>query len=65
MSSQNLTLVLAELHARMITTGNISDSHRRVLAEALSSPGLEEGARLAIDRLLVGHASDRLPHLQT
>jgi len=64
MSSQNLTLVLAELQARMVTTGNISDKHRRVLSEALSSPSLEETARLAIDRLLVGTAGDRIPHPQ-
>jgi hypothetical protein len=64
MTSQNLTLALAELQARKVSTGSISDSHRRVLAQALGSPNLEESERLAIDRLLVVAMSDRCPHPQ-
>ncbi|NEQ43169.1 MAG: hypothetical protein F6K00_06265 [Leptolyngbya sp. SIOISBB] len=62
MTSQNLTLALAELHARMVSTGTISDSHRRVLSQALGSPNLEESERLAIDRLLWGGHQDRCPY---
>lgn len=64
MTSQNLTLALAELHARMVSTGNISDSHRRVLSQALGSPNLEESERLAIDRLLWGEHRNRCPYPQ-
>jgi len=65
MTSQNLTLALAELQARKVSTGSISASHRRVLAQALGSPNLEAAERLAIDRLLVGAMGDRCPHPQT
>jgi hypothetical protein len=58
MTSQNLTLALAELHARMVSTGTISDSHRRVLSQALGSPDLEEAERRAIGRLLVDNSYD-------
>ena len=64
MASQNLTLALAELQARMVSTGTISDSHRRVLSQALGSPNLEESERLAIDRLLLGESRDRQPYPQ-
>ncbi|MEM9767625.1 MAG: hypothetical protein AAF892_07090 [Cyanobacteria bacterium P01_D01_bin.71] len=56
MTSQNLKLALAELHARAVSTGTISDSHRRVLRQALSSPDLADDKRVAIDRLLVAVA---------
>ncbi|MEM6837447.1 MAG: hypothetical protein AAF609_11370 [Cyanobacteria bacterium P01_C01_bin.120] len=59
MTSQNLKLALAELHARAVSTGTISDSHRQVLRQALSSPDLADDKRIAIDRLLVAVASDR------
>ena len=59
MASQNLILALAELYDRMLYTGNISDSHRRVLTEALDSPNLKEEERVAIDRLLVGPTGKR------
>ena len=62
MTSQNLTLALAELQARMVCTGTISHSHRRVLSQALGSPNLEEAERLAIDRLLLGGGRDRCPY---
>ena len=52
MTSQNLALAISDLYARTIETGKIADSHRRVLKEAICSPGLAEEERLAIDRLL-------------
>ena len=59
MASQNLIFALTELYDRMVYTGTISDSHRRVLTEALDSPNLKEEERLAIDRLLVGPTGNR------
>lgn len=59
MTSQNLKLALAELHARAVSTGTISDSHRHVLQQALRSPDLGNDKRVAIDQLLIAVTGDR------
>ncbi|MGF1461200.1 MAG: hypothetical protein ACFBSG_19500 [Leptolyngbyaceae cyanobacterium] len=52
MASQNLALALAELSARRVETGHISDGHRYVLSQALNSAALKEAECIAISRLL-------------
>jgi hypothetical protein len=60
MTSQNLAFAISELYARTITTGQITVSHRRILREAICSPGLAEEERSAIDRLLWATVRGRL-----
>ena len=60
MTSQNLTLAIADLYARTIATGKITHSHRRVLSEAASSLELKDHDRTAIDRLLLAISGGQL-----
>lgn len=53
MNSRNLSLAISDVYARTIATGKITNSHRRILMEAICCPALlGDEERSAIDRLL-------------
>jgi len=52
MTTQNLSMAISDLYARAIATGQITNTHRRILMEAICSACLADEERSAIDRLL-------------
>jgi hypothetical protein len=60
MMSPHLSLAISDLYAHTIATGKITQSHRRVLMEAICTACLGEEERSAIDRVLWATVRGRL-----